>query len=148
MIEHSLETAVCRSDTRAVSIPASANDVFAFVADPENLPRWAVGFCKGIRRDPTSANQWIAMTGQGDVPIRFVADRGLGVIDFYFTPAPNVEVAAFSRVLPHATGADYVFTQFQSPGMADEVFDAQVRALIEELHVLRALMAARLACPL
>lgn len=149
MPDHSANTAVAtsRSDTRSVTIQASASDVFTFVAEPTNLPRWAVGFCKAIRRDPGAADGWIATTGQGDIGIRYVTDADRGVIDFYFRPAPEIEVAAFSRVVPNAAGAEYVFTQFQAAGMADDLFEAQVRALIEELQVLRALMVAQAACP-
>ena len=148
MRDHSSETDVNRSNTHTVSIAAPAAEVFAFVADPENLPRWAVGFCKAIRRDSDRAGRWIATTGGGDLPIRYVTDEARGVVDFYFEPRPNVEVAAFSRVLPNAAGAEYVFTQFQTAGMPDDVFESQVRALIEELQVLRALIVARLTCPL
>lgn len=148
MLDHSSETAVNRSNTHSVSIAAPVAEVFAFVADPENLPRWAVGFCKAIRRDSGRVGRWIATTGGGDLSIRYVTDEARGVVDFYFEPSPNVEVAAFSRVLPNAAGAEYVFTQFQSGGMPDDVFESQVRALIEELQVLRALIVARLACPL
>lgn len=63
MLDHSSETAVNRSNTHTVSIAASAAEVFAFVADLENLPRWAVGFCKAIRRDLDRAGGWIATTG-------------------------------------------------------------------------------------
>jgi hypothetical protein len=146
--ESALGTTTRRSDTRAIGIPAPASEVFAFIADPENLPRWAVGFCRSIRRDDSAADRWIASTPQGDVAIRYVADQALGVIDFYFSPAANVETAAFSRVLPNAAGAEYVFTQFQETGMTDHVFDAQVLALREELQVLRSLFAARAVCPL
>jgi hypothetical protein len=84
---------------------------------------------------------------QGEVGIRYVTDRALGVIDFYLSPAPGVEAAAFSRVLPSGRGAEYVFTQFQGPGVPDEAFTGQMAALGEELHVLRALVRARAACP-
>ena len=147
MIEHSSGTALNRSDTRTVSIAAPPAEVFAFVADPENLPRWAVGFCRAIRRDSDASDKWIATTGSGAIPLRYSANAVRGVIDFYFEPSPNVEVAAFSRVLPNAAGAEYVFTQFQVTGMSDDVFEGQVRTLIEELEVLRALISARLACP-
>ncbi len=40
-----------RSNTRAVTIPASVEEVFSFLGDPGNLPRWAVGYARGIRRD-------------------------------------------------------------------------------------------------
>jgi hypothetical protein len=140
-----------RSDTRAVTIEAAANDVFDFVADPENLPRWAVGFCRSIRRDREAgagaSERWIVTTAQGDLPIRYVTDRELGVVDFYLSPAPGAEAAAFSRVLPNGDGTEYVFTQFQARGTPDVVFEGQVRALVEELQVLRSLIRARVACP-
>ena len=148
MLDHSSDVAVNRSDTRSVTIAAPVAAVFAFVADPANLPRWAVGFCKAIRRDPDAPAKWIATTGSGDIAMRYATDEVHGVVDFYFEPRPNVEVAAFSRVIPNAAGAEYVFTQFQFPGMPDAVFEGQVRALVEELQVLRALISASVACPL
>jgi hypothetical protein len=144
-IRHPVTTT--RSDTRAVTIDAAATAVFEFVADPQNLPCWAVGFCRAIRRDSEALDRWIVTTAQGELPIRYVTDPALGVIDFYLSPAPGVEAGAFSRVVPNGEGAEYIFTQFQAPGVPDEVFDTQVHALVEELHVLRSLIAARRACP-
>jgi hypothetical protein len=140
--------ATARSDTRTVTIEAAAEHVFDFVADPENLPKWAVGFCRAIRRDEgATADRWIVTTSQGDVPIRLVTDREFGIVDFYFTLAPGIESAAFSRILGNGEGVQYVFTQFQAPGMPDEVFEGQVRAVVDELQVLRSVIKARAACP-
>jgi hypothetical protein len=136
---------VLRSDTRTVTIDAAPDHVIAFVAEAGNLPAWAVGFCRAIR-PAEEPGTWIVTTAQGEMPIRFVANEQLGTIDFYFTPAPGAEAVAFSRVVPNGTGAEYIFTQFQPTGMPDEVFDAQVHALAEELQVLRALIHARGAC--
>jgi hypothetical protein len=135
-----------RSDTRAVTIGAAPAEVFEFVADPESLPQWAVGFCRAIRRDDAAPGRWIVTTSQGDLPIRYVTDAALGVIDFYLSVAPGVEAAAFSRVVPNGEGAEYIFTQFQAPRMPDDVFEGQVRALVAELQVLRGLITARAAC--
>ncbi len=41
-----------RSDTRTVAIDARPEDVLAFVGDGANLPRWAIGFAKAVRRCP------------------------------------------------------------------------------------------------
>jgi hypothetical protein len=131
------------SDTQAVSIDGRANDVFDFLAEPTNLPKWAVGFCHSIRRD---GERWVVSTATGQVAIRYVTDRALGVIDFYISPSPGIEAAAFSRVLSNGSGAEYVFTQFQTPGMTDEAFDGQVQALVEELRILQGLIRARGAC--
>ena len=137
---------VARTDTRTVTLAASPHDVFDFVANPENLPRWAVGFCHSIRRDEESADRWIVATGHGEITVRYATDRALGVVDFHLSPAPGVETVAYSRVIPNADGAEYIFTQLQAPGMPDDVFDAQVDALREELVVLQALVRARGSC--
>jgi hypothetical protein len=136
---------VLRTATRAVSIDADPALVYAFVADPANLPTWAVGFCQAIRRDAES-DRWIATTAHGDMPIRYVTTNSAGTIDFHFSPSPGVEIAAFSRVIPNGNGAEYVFTQLQSAGMPDDVFEAQTHALSEELQVLRGVVHARAAC--
>jgi hypothetical protein len=134
-----------RSDTRSISIDAAPETVFRFVSDPTNLPSWAVGFCRAIRRAKDS-NHWIVTTAQGEMPIRYDTNDSLGTIDFVFSPAPGVEVSAFSRVIANGQGSEYVFTQHQSGGMPDDVFEGQIRALVEELQVLRGLMHARRAC--
>jgi hypothetical protein len=133
-----------RADTQTVTIPANHDEVFAFLAEPSKLPRWAVGFARAIRRD---GDEWIVQTAQGEMPIRFVVDAGRGTIDFHMTVAPGVEVVAYSRVVPNDSGAEYVFTQFQSPGMPDEVFTAQCDTLAEELAILPILFRAHAACP-
>jgi hypothetical protein len=143
------DVATMRADTRTVTIDAPADQVFDFVADPENLPRWAVAFCRAIRRaDEPGAERWIVTTAQGEVPIRYVTDRTLGMIDFHFAGPSGLEDVARSRVLANGAGAEYVFTQFQAPGMSDEIFEGQVRALVEELQVLRGLIQARAVCPI
>jgi hypothetical protein len=133
-----------RADTQAITVPVSAEEAFAFLAEPENLPRWAVGFARGIRRE---GDEWIVQTAQGEMRVRVLADAAHGTIDFHMSVAPGLETVAYSRVVPNDAGAEYVFTQFQLPGMADEVFAAQRAALAEELALLPILFRAQLACP-
>ena len=132
-----------RSSTESVTINVDHRHLFEFLADPYNLPKCAVGFCRAIRRE---GDRWVVQTSQGEAAVRYVTHPDLGVVDFYIAAAPGLEVAAFSRVVPNADGAEYVFTQFQAPGMPDDLFESQVRALKEELVVLRALMHAQAAC--
>ena len=133
-----------RADTQTITVPVSAEVAFDFLAQPENLPRWAVGFARGIRRE---GDAWIVQTAQGELPVRVVADAARGTIDFHLGVAPGLEAVAYSRVVPNDSGAEYVFTQFQLPGMADEVFAAQRAALTEELAILPILFRAQQACP-
>jgi uncharacterized protein YndB with AHSA1/START domain len=132
-----------RSDTQSVTIEAPAGDVFAFVADPASLPRWAVGFAQAIRPD---GDRWVVTTGQGaEVTVRYRADPDRGTVDFDMEPAPGVTTTAYARVVPNGMGADVIFTQQQPPSMPDETFDAQVEALRHELTVLKALV--EVSCP-
>lgn len=131
-----------RANTKTISIEADAERVFRFVADPAQLPRWAVGFAKAVRRD---GDRWVVRTSTGDVPVRVRADPTTGVIDFVMSPAPGLEVAASSRVLARGGAAEYVFTQVQPPGMPDEAFARSVAAVGHELAVLKALL--EVDCP-
>jgi hypothetical protein len=132
-----------RSNTQTISIDSPADRVFRFVAEPTNLPRWAIGFAQHIEPD---GDAWRVTTGQRQVPLRVATDVRLGVIDFHMSVAEEVEGVAHSRVLARGAGAEYVFTQFQSPSMPDDVFDGQVEALGHELIALKAVLEVE--CPL
>jgi hypothetical protein len=132
-----------RTDTRTITIAASPSDVLALVGDVEQLPRWAVGFARSVRR---VGDRWVVTTGQGgDVPVDVAVDPAAGLVDFRIEAAPGVESVARVHVRPHAEGTEVGFTQQQEPGMSDEVFDAQVAAVRHELTVLKALL--EVACP-
>ncbi len=132
-----------KADTRTISIRAQADQVMDFLVDPTNLPRWAVGFAKSVRQD---GDRWVVTTGGGEMAIRIVAERTVGVLDFYMSPAPGIEAMAASRVVPAGDGVEYVFTQFQAPDMPDDVFAKNTQALAQELTVLKALL--EIQCPL
>ena len=85
-------------------------------------------------------------TGAGTMGIRIDSDGRRGVVDFWTTPAPGVEVVAPSRVISRGAGSEFVFTQIQAPGMPDDVFAKNIQALTHELTVLKALLEVE--CPL
>ena len=126
-----------QSNTQSVTIRRDPVTVFEYVAGPLNLPQWATEFCQDVR---PHGDDWLVTTTEGDVPVAFRTDPEAGVVDFVLRPAPGVEVVAASRVLPNGDGAEYVFTQFQAPGMPDEAFDGQVAALRRELDQLKDLL--------
>lgn len=132
-----------RSDTQTISIEASPVKVFKFLADVNNLTRWAVAFAKNIRKEK---DQWIVSTTTGEIGLRLSADERTGVVDYWMSPAPGVEVLAASRVIPRGAASEYCFTQFHPEGMPDEAFRQSVQALKHELTVLKALLEVE--CPL
>lgn len=133
-----------RSDTQNVTISATPERVFAFVADGANLPRWAIGFAKSVRK---ASPGWIVGTAQGsEVPTTIAADSATGTVDFRMEPAPGMMATAYARIVPNAEGAELVFTQFQQPGMPDEVFAKLVASVGHEMAALKALLEVE--CPL
>jgi len=132
-----------RSDTQTVTIDVAPEHVVGFVGQAENLPRWAIGFAKAVRCDE---DRWIVSTGQGEVAITIAVDEVVGTVDFHMEPAPGVEAVAFARVVPNGDGAEFLFTQFQEPGVDDDTFDQLVAAAGHELIALKALL--EVACPL
>jgi hypothetical protein len=131
-----------RADTKTMSIEADPGRVFEFVADPAQLPRWAVGFAKAVRQE---GDRWVVTTGTGELTLRVRSDPACGVVDFVMTVAPGAEVVASSRVLARGSGAEYVFTQMQPPGMSDEALARSAAAVAHELTVLKALL--EVDCP-
>lgn len=132
-----------RSDTQSITISSSPLDVLSFVAEPENLPRWAIGFAKAV--EPGDDGEWIVDSSAGEIQLRIETDPGQGTVDYVMKPAADAEAVAYSRVVPNGGGAEYIFTQFQSPGMTDEIFEGQVDALHHELTTLKALLEVE--CP-
>ncbi|MFA5984258.1 MAG: hypothetical protein WC782_09600 [Methylococcaceae bacterium] len=131
------------SDTQTISIETTPQKVFDFVADPQNLPRWAIGFAKAVREEQ---GRWFVKTDAGEIGLRIDADNNTGVVDFWMIPAPEVEVLAASRVVQRGGASEYIFTQFQSGGMSNEDFNRSVQALRHELSVLKAQL--EIECPL
>lgn len=132
-----------RTDTMSTFIQAAPAKVVEFLGNPQNLPRWAVGFAKAVR---TENGKWFVTTGAGEVGVRIEADSRSGAVDFVMSPLPGVEMAARSRAVANGDGTEYIFTQFQFPDMPDEVFEKNVKALQHEFTVLRALLEVE--CPL
>lgn len=132
-----------RANTQTVSIDMEPEAVRAFLAEPGNLPRWAVGFAKSVRRGPDG---WLVTTAGGEVPIEVVTVPGAGTVDFKMMPAPGVVALAACRALPCGAGTEVVFTQFQAPAMPDGVFEKNIAAVAHELRVLKAVLEVQ--CPL
>jgi hypothetical protein len=132
-----------RSDTQTVTIARVPKDIVAFLAEVENLPQWAIGFAKAVRRD---GDRWVVITAQGEVGIAIDIVEAAGTVDFRMTPAPEVEAVAYARVVPNGDDAEFVFTQFQQPGVTDETFEQLVAAAAHELVTLKALLEVQ--CPL
>lgn len=128
------------SDVRILheSIGAPPERVYAFVADPRNLPRWAPNF--GHEITPADGH-WVMHTAGGPVPVRFAPDNGLGVLD-HWVRLPQGELHNPIRVVAHGTGSVITFTLFRQEGWDDAQFDEDAGLVAADLARLKALMEA------
>ena len=115
---------------RSIAIDATPAKVFAFVADPRNLPLWAPGAVKSVE---ACGDEWIFLSGDAERRVVVRTSEEYGTVDLLFAEAPGV----FTRVVPNGTGAEYQFTLFFPEGTPEDVVAAQAGVIDEELTTVR-----------
>lgn len=128
------ETAVT-AKTATVVVPAPKEDVFAYLANIDNLPHWATEFCEELKV-VDGHHKVVTDTPEGKVEllIHYEADPETGVIDMYSGPTEDQQALFPTRVVGLPDGrSTFIFTMFQGPEDSDEWFEAQYESLQREL---------------
>jgi len=123
-----------RSLTKTVDIDAPLDEVFSFLADPLNWPRYAV---VNLRSVSAGADGWckaVTRFGQGEIKVHPV--RELGILDHVWRD-PQASWQVNSRVVPNGGGATVMMTFFQPGVMSDAQFDAAMSEMDIEMAALR-----------
>ena len=119
------------SETVTVVIPASKSAVFNYIANPTNMPEWAIEFCQELREEN---GLYKAVTPMGEMIVHIKANEATGVIDLYTSADGKSDVPLATRVLPLPDGqAAYTAIFFQVPGVADEIYQQQLGSLRKEM---------------
>ena len=121
-----------RSETVTTVLPAPKGEVFAYLAEIENLPRWATEFARELK---VENGRHKVVNGLGEFFVAIEADEATGVIDMRAGPTES-EMALFpTRVvgLPDGRSA-FTFTMFQGPESSDELFESQHASLVREFE--------------
>lgn len=109
--------------TFSLTVPASRDVVFNFLADIENLPRWAGEFCERLE---IARGRWLALTVQGELFLEMEADEHTGVIDLHAGDEHERVRLLPLRVLGLPGGGtllNCVF--FQAPGQSEFAYEQQ-----------------------
>jgi hypothetical protein len=126
-----------RADTQTVSIDAPPSVVIDLITDPAEFPRWAAGFARGVRAD---GDEWLVDTHDAEVRLHVRVSHELGTVDFLLADAlPDVEIGAFSRVVPNGRGCEFIFTQFLAEDIGQPDLEDQRAVVAIELQTVRAL---------
>ncbi|QNE16735.1 SRPBCC family protein [Kribbella qitaiheensis] len=121
-----------RAETRTISIAATPSEVFDFVADARNLPRWAPGFAPTIE---PSGDEWVVDNGTDQLRLIVRGSREHGTVDIL--RAQDHRVGGFTRVLPNGDGSEYQFTIFFPAGTPETAVADQLKIIEDELQAVR-----------
>lgn len=117
----------------AVRIARPADEVYAWVVDPTNVPAWAPGLTTHIEQVD---GRWFIDMGGERAEFAFAERNPFGVLDHRVTMPSGEVYDNPMRVLPADDGCEVVFTMRQAPGVSDEDFARDmglVRADLERL---------------
>lgn len=125
--------------TRHVSVVIARppDEVYAFAAEPDNLPRWAAGLASSrVTRDgPT-----LVVEGpMGHVRVTFAEPNAYGVLDHEVRGPDGTTTHNPMRVVAHPEGAEVVFSVRQL-ALTDEEHERDADLVQADLERLRALL--------
>ncbi|MDQ8200340.1 VOC family protein [Pelagicoccus enzymogenes] len=123
-----------KNRTVTITVSASLDEVFSFLADPKTLPLWAVSFCQSVRKED---ERWVVTTPLGGaLAFAIDADRASGCIEMLAGPTLELMETFPIRVFKADNGQTVAsFTMFKSqrPGMTDALFEMHYRGLVREV---------------
>ncbi|WP_333778316.1 SRPBCC family protein [Streptomyces sp. IBSBF 3136] len=129
---------ITHSITKTVGIDCPWEQVFAFLADPANWPKWAVVNVHSI--EPTDDPDWWRMaTPLGPARLRVRANAEFGILDHDYVD----DTAAWcvpARVVPNGDGAEFMITFHQPPSLTKKVFKQQADLVDSELAALKEIL--------
>ena len=134
------ESSMPSAETLHLSIARSAQAIYHFVADPQNLPRWAPGLCESVE---CNGSELIVHTPIGPARFRFAPVNTLGVLDHYVDLPNGQQVYVPLRVIANGEGSEMLFTLFRRPGLSDEDYACDRAAVLQDLQALKILMEAQ-----
>jgi hypothetical protein len=121
----------------SVSIEREPEAVYAFTSNPENLPQWASGLGKGVKR---AGEDWEVKTEQGTVGLRFTPHNGYGVLDHTVVLSDGTEVYVPMRMMPNGKGSEVMLVLFRQPDTDDTEFARDAGLMQNDLRSLKALL--------
>ncbi len=128
---------ISRSITKSVDLRASAEQVFDFLNNPENWPKWAVVNMKSV--EPATGGWYDTETRQGNGQLKMLSNKSLGILDHVWKD-PQASWIVPARVVPNGDGSTFMMTFFQPPVLDDKAFDAAAKEVETELAKLKEIL--------
>lgn len=121
-------------------IERAAGEVYEYVLDPVNLPRWAPGLGHAVE---SVGGQWFVDSPMGRVGLAFAPRNHFGVLDHEVTLPSGEVVDNPMRVIAGGNACEVVFTLRRRPDMSDTDFARDAEAVAADLARLKRVLEAR-----
>ncbi len=121
----------------SIYIERPAAEVYAYLMNPENLPKWAAGLSGSIQnRD----GHWFAQSPMGEIEVIFVPKNPYLVADHDVKLSDGTTFNNPMRVIAHGTGCEVVFTLRRQPDRSEEDQEADASEVRRDLSTLKELL--------
>ena len=117
-----------------VFIDRPVSEVYAFAADPANLPRWAPGLGGSVVQED---GEWYVETPAGRARVRFAPPNEYGILDHEVLTPSGETVYMPLRALADGDTSEVVLTVRRAPGTSDADFDRDTDAVRADLALLK-----------
>jgi hypothetical protein len=118
-------------------IERPAAEVYAYVANPANLPNWAAGLSGSIEQ---RNGRWFAESPMGEVEVTFVLENPYFVLDHEVRLSDGITFNNPMRVISHGSGCEVVFSLLRRPDQSEEDYEADATAIRTDLRTLKRLL--------
>jgi hypothetical protein len=108
--------------------------VYDYAANPAHMPDWAPGLGTSIEQ---VGGEWIMESPMGRIVVTFTPPNEYGVLDHHVTLASGETFYNPMRVVANGTGCEIIFTLRRQPGVSDEDFERDAKAVRADLVSLK-----------
>jgi uncharacterized protein YndB with AHSA1/START domain len=121
----------------SIYIERPAAEVYAYIANPANLPNWAAGLSGSIeQRD----GRWFADSPMGEIEVIFAPENPYFVLDHDVRLSDGTLFNNPMRVIAYDTGCEVLFTLRRQADRPEEEYEADARAIRTDLATLKRLL--------
>jgi hypothetical protein len=121
-----------------VAISKPFEQVYGFLKEPENFPKWASGLGDSLVAE--AGGTWSIQTPAGTMQLRFTPANEFGILDHWLLSEEGDTIYVPLRALKHPSGTEVVLTLFQLEGMTEEEFECDAAWVAKDLRALKQLL--------
>lgn len=122
--------------TKTVQIRCATEKAFQFLADPSNMPQWAIHNLKSIR--PEGGNVWIIETPRGEGKFIPHFDQAYGILDHEFIDPKEGSWGVPARIVSIGPKTSlYIITLTKPEQMPFDAFTHGMNLMDDELQTLK-----------